>query len=297
MLPYAIFVDTSADIDKTVLQDNEAELVPMEYTVGEDMRTCRQMEDEDLLRRFYEGQRHGDLTHTSQVTPAAYAEAFEPALKAGRDVLYIALSSGLTHTMDSCMLAIRDLKKKYPDATVYPVDSLGGTGGMGLLTERAFANRKSGMTVQENQQDLLAARHRICHIFMVEDLMYLKRGGRVSATTAVIGTMLNVKPILVIDEEGKLITVAKKRGVKSAQREILKRFEETFDPSIGKRVYVLHADCADHARELADLLCKNPSNPEIVMMMLGPILGAHVGPGMFAAAFFGDRHAICRSDA
>ena len=290
---YVIYTDTSADVSKEFLRDNELFFVPMTYTLGEDDRVCCGMEDEDLLKKFYDGQRAGDLTHTSQITPQQYIDTFEKHLARGESVIYLSLSSGLTKTFDSVRIAKMDMDEKYPNAKIYPVDTLSATGGMGLLAELAVKNKKSGMSAAENAANLEEMSHKVCHIFMVEDLMYLKRGGRISATTAVVGTVMNIKPILVIDQEGKLITVAKKRGEKLAIRELMTRYLDCRDTRYGKDVYIVHADAGERPAILEEMLKRHDASVNYTEMYLSPIIGAHTGPGMTAILFFGDRAKIC----
>ena len=290
---YVIYTDTSADVNKEFLRNNELFFVPMTYTLGEEERICRGMEDEDLLKKFYAGQRSGDLTHTSQITPQQYIDTFEKHLARGESVIYLSLSSGLTKTFDSVRIAKMDMDEKYPNAKIYPVDTLSATGGMGLLAELAVNNKKSGMSAAENAANLEEMSHKVCHIFMVEDLMYLKRGGRISATTAVVGTVMNIKPILVIDQEGKLITVAKKRGEKLAIRELMTRYLDCRDTRYGKDVYIVHADAGERPAILEEMLKRHDASVNYTEMYLSPIIGAHTGPGMTAILFFGDRAKIC----
>ena len=291
MNDYLIYADVSIDIDPAFAEAHDIHFIPMSYSLGEEDRLCQGMESEELLKKFYQGQRDGDVTHTSQITPQKYMDAFAPALAEGKDVLYICLSSGLTKTYDSALLAKRELEEEYPDAKVFPVDSLGATGGMGLLTEFAAEYKESGMTIVENVKALEAIRLDICHLFMVEDLMYLKRGGRVSAATAVVGTMLNVKPILIIDDQGKLPTIDKKRGVKPALKDMIRRVTKCRNPEY-HRYYIMHAD----APERADFLVNQVKalDPEAVIKVrpLCPVIGAHTGPGMAAVVWIGDRNRI-----
>jgi DegV family protein with EDD domain len=280
-------------VSKKFLRNNELFFVPMNYTLGEEERVCRGMEDEDLLKKFYAGQRAGDLTHTSQITPQQYIDTFEKHLACGESVIYLSLSSGLTKTFDSVRIAKMDMDEKYPDAKIYPVDTLSATGGMGLLAELAVNNKKSGMSAAENAANLEEMSHKVCHIFMVEDLMYLKRGGRISAATAVVGTVMNIKPILVIDQEGKLITVAKKRGEKLALRELMTRYLDSRDTRYGKNAYITHADAGERPAILEEMLKRHDPSVSYTEMFLSPIIGAHTGPGMTAIIFFGDRAKIC----
>ena len=252
------------------------------------MRVSEGVQPDDIMKKFYDGQRNGDLTKTSQISPYMYEEYLDEAFNEGYSVLYLSLSSGLSSTYQSALMAKAELKEKYPEQDFYPVDSLAATGGMGVLIERAIRNKEAGMSIEDNYEDLVAATRKIKHYFMVQDLMYLKRGGRVSATTAVVGTMLNVKPILEINEEGKLITIAKKRGNKAAISGLLDYFKEHFNDSLKNDViYVIDADIKELGDSLADTI--RQLYPDIIVRRstLSPIIGAHTGPGMVAVCFMG----------
>ena len=294
MKDYVIFMDTAGDLSETYIKENDIRLVPMHYTLGKEDRICAKMEDEALLKRFYDGQRGGDLTQTSQITPQVYIDLFEPELKAGRDVIYISLSSGLTKTFDNVNLAKRELEETYKDAHVYPVDSLMASGGEGILTIFAAENRKAGMSAEENAALLAERAHKTNLIFMVDDLMYLKRGGRIPASTAVIGTVLNVKPIMHLDTVGKITPLTKKRGEKMALKELVTIFRKTYDPSMGNYIYINHADCAPRAEKLKEMLLAEFPNLDITTMMMSPIIGAHTGPGMICILYFGDKEGILK---
>lgn len=287
--PYVIYTDASADVDKSFFEKKGVGMVPMGYTLGEQEQICASLESEEMLKAFYDMQREGNVTHTSQIIPQKYIEIFEPVLREGKDVLYLALSSGLTKTVDSANLAKQELAETVPDAVFLPVDSLAGTAGMGLLLEKAVENMEKGMTLQENAAWLEENRLQVCHWFMVEDLMYLKRGGRIPATTAVLGTALNIKPILKIDEEGKLITIDKKRGEKMAVKNLFDRYMESRDSQFGERVYIVHADCPHRADMLEKKILEANPEAQITKMYLSPIIGAHTGPGMMALIHFGKR--------
>lgn len=288
-MDYVIYTDASADIDAEFLAKSGVKFVQMRYTVGDEERTCSSLEDEAFLKKFYDAQREGKTTQTSQITPNAYMEEFEPILKEGKSVLYLSLSSGLTKTFDSVQLAARELAETYTEAKVVPVDTYSATGGMGLLVEMAVANKEKGMSVEENAKWLEENCKKVVLWFMVDDLMYLKRGGRVSASTAIIGTALNIKPLLEVDGEGKLITVEKKRGVKAALKGLLAKYTETMDKSISNRVYVVHGDCRERAEELAQMVKEANPDADVTTMMLCPVIGSHTGPGMTAVIYWGTR--------
>ena len=287
MQDYEIFMDVSGDIDPTVAETSGIRFIPMEYSLGDEMRKCRCMEGDNILKIFYDGQRNGALTKTSQITPFMYVQFVEPVMKAGKSVLYLSLSGGLSNTYQSALLAKTELEEKYPGLSFCPIDSLAATGGMGVLCERAIKNKKEGMSLEENVADITAATKRICHWFMVQDLMYLKRGGRIGSATAVVGTMLNVKPILKIDENGKLVTINKKRGNKQALLELLTDYEEARDPESRDPVYVIDADDDEMGKNLADALTEKHPELTVRRMKLSPIIGAHTGPGMAAICHLG----------
>ncbi len=289
MQDYVIFLDTSADIDPAYAAANDIRFVPMHYTLGKEDRCCSQMEDAELLKRFYDGQRKGDLTQTSQITPNVYLDLFSPILAEGQSIIYLSLSSGLTKTFDNVLVAKQELDEEYPAAKLYPIDSLQATGGIALLTEKAVANRAAGMSAADNAAFLKEAAHQVCLCLMVDDLMYLKRGGRCPATTAVLGTMLNVKPILIIADNGSLATINKKRGEKLALKELLNQFQNARDASLGNRAYVMHADCEARAQTLADMLRAEDPAVDITIIGESPIIGAHTGPGTILLTFWGDR--------
>lgn len=287
MKDYIICMDASGDIIEEAAKTNNINFVPMEYSLGDEMRTSHGCESEEILKKFYDGQRNGDLTKTSQISPYMYEEYFRPFLEAGQSVLYFCLSSGLSSTYASAMLAAENLKEEYPDVEVLPIDTLSATGGIGLLTEIAIDNRKNGMDIHENYEAIKALIPNIRHYFMVQDLMYLKRGGRVSAATALVGSALNIKPMLKIDENGKLTTVDKKRGNKAAMLSLFTYFKENYNPKLSKVIYICDADTP----ELADALVEKvrESAPDVIIRrtMLSPIIGAHTGPGMLSMILMG----------
>ena len=178
---YLIFTDVSTDIDKEMLKKYDIRFVPMEYVLGTDTFYCEQPETEEMMHNFYEKLRNKIETHTSQITPNNYYEVFEPFVKEGKSLIYISLSSGLSNTYESALLAANNLKEDYEDAEIEIVDSLSATGGMGILCEIAGMNREKGMNCKENAEWLRNNATRINHWFEVEDLIYLKRGGRISS--------------------------------------------------------------------------------------------------------------------
>ena len=285
---YVIFSDISADIPAGYAKENDIRFISMRYSLGDEDRVCEEIETEEVLKRFYDGQRNGDLTRTSQISPQVYMDVFTLVLREGKDILYLALSSGLSSTYQSSCLAAGQLKEQFPEREIVCVDSLAATGGMGLLLEAAVQNRKEGMAPAENGKWLEDNRLKVCHWFMVEDLMYLKRGGRVSAATAVVGSALNIRPVLKIEEDGTLKNFAKARGTKRALNSLVDYYEAG-DKKPGERIYILHADSQENAEYLEEKVKQINPQCSVTKMMLSPIIGAHTGPGMCAVVHFGRR--------
>ncbi len=286
-MSYYIFSDVSLDIDSSFAKENDIRYVPMEYVLGEDTFCCAAPESDEMMHNFYEKLRNKITTHTSQITPNNYIELFESYVKDGAEIIYLSLSSGLSNTYESALMAVQTLKEEYGEAKIEVVDSLGATGGMGLMVESAVTNRKAGMSYKENAQWLREHANNINFFFKVEDLMYLKRGGRVSAATAIMGTALNIKPILTIDKQGKLQTIDKKRGNKMALKSLVDRFDSGFDPALSKVVYISCADCREDAETLKNMVLECRPEAEVRITMLSPIIGAHTGPDMLSLIYYG----------
>lgn len=287
-MSYQIYADMSIDIDMKVAQKSNIRFVPMEYMLGDDSFYCKEPESDETMHNYYEKLRHKIPTKTSQITPNHYVEIFEPLVKEGAALIYLALSSGLSDTYSSACMAVNLLKETYDNVNIEVVDTYGATGGMGLLAEAAAENREKGMSLCENATWLRDHARNILYWFKVEDLMYLMRGGRVSATTAIVGTALNIKPILTVNHEGKLDTIDKKRGNKLAVKNLIERFESSYDPSLGTTAYICCSDCIPEAQNLRDLLLEKHPELTIRVTMLSPIIGAHTGPDMFALIHWGN---------
>ena len=285
-MSYLIVMDASADIDSKVFIEEDIRFIPMQYSLNEEMRESKGIESEELLKSFYDSQRSGELTKTTQITPYQYINFFSKLLNEGYSILYLSLSSGLSSTYQSAMLAASELNDEHKDEKVYVVDSLGATGGIGVLLELACKYRKEGKSIEENCALLNNAKLKLHHFFMVQDLMYLRRGGRVSGATAVVGTVLGIRPILKIDENGKLVSFTKRRGNKLALEELAQLFNENYELN-DSPIYVVDGD----AKELGDFLASEIKKliPEAVVKrnMLSPIIGAHTGPGLVAVCFIG----------
>lgn len=285
MHPYHILTDAAADLLPQLVKDEDIGFIPMPYTVDEEERVCVGPEPQEVLKRFYDCQRRGQVPRTTQISPQNYIDFFSSFAEKGEDMLYLCLSGGLSNTYNSALMAADVVREKFPGVALRCVDTRAATGGMGLLLEAAAQNRAQGLSVADNAAWLEEHRLEVQHWFMVEDLMYLKRGGRLSAATAMMGVALNIKPVLRIQADGTLVNFEKKRGSKGAMDRLVELYAQT--ARAGEQVYVIHADNPAAAEYLtAGVRAHDPDCP-ITAVDLGPVIGAHVGPGMCAVVHWG----------
>ena len=218
---------------------------------------------------------------------AQYTEALEPLLQAGHDVLILAFSSGLSTTYNSSLIAVEELSAKYPDRKLYTVDTLCASLGQGLLVWYAAKLRARGGSIDEIRDWVEEHKLNLCHQFTVDDLYFLKRGGRISAATAIVGSMLHIKPVLHVDDEGHLVSIGKARGRQAALKALVDRMEETaIDPG-SLTVFISHGDCLEDAQTVADMVKKRFNVQDIYINYVGPVIGAHSGPGTVALFYIG----------
>ena len=287
MPEYVIFTDATVDLTDAFVQREKIEILPMEYAMDGVTHTyCRDWTDAQYTE-FYNQLRAGKVATTSQITPFVYASAFEPVLQTGRDVLYICFSSGLSGTIESARLVAADLMEKYPGRKVNIVDSLGATFGEGLAVITAAQKRAEGADIDACAQWVEDNLQHNCHWFTVDDLMFLKRGGRISATTAIVGSALQIKPVMHMDSEGHLIPVEKVRGRKLSLKGIANRMKETAIRPEEQEVYIGHGDSREDAEALASRIREIMPVKDIYIAPLSPIIGSHSGPGTIALFFLG----------
>jgi DegV family protein with EDD domain len=211
----------------------------------------------------------------------------EPLLQAGKDVLVLAFSSGLSTTYNSAVIAAEDLKERYPDRKVYVVDTLCASMGQGLLVYLTAQQKADGKTIEEARDFAEESKRRLCHWFTVDDLNHLKRGGRISAATALVGTMLSIKPVLHVDDEGHLISMGKARGRQASLKALVDKMEETaIDPG-SQTVFISHGDCLRDAETVAAMVKERFGVQNVVISYVGPVIGSHSGPGTMALFFLG----------
>ena len=288
---YLIYTDSSADLPAHIYQEYDLRIIPMEYVVNGEAFTCyTDSPDHDKhCDALFEAQRKGAEVHTSQIAPYNYIDAWKPMLEQGNDILYLCMSSGLTATFDNVQVAASQLREEFPDRKLLLVDSLCATQGQGMLTTAALMNRAAGMTIEDNAAWLEEKKKYICHRFMVGDLNYLHNGGRVSGAVAAVGTMLNIKPILIIDDEGKLEVVAKARGEKAAVKMIVDGYKrEQGVPDVPKLVYIGHTSLYEKVKTVKKMVEEVAEPGTIVECVnLGPIIGSHIGPSFYSICGWG----------
>ncbi len=284
-MSYQIITDSCCDFTKEMYEKLGLAVVPL--MVNFRGQTFPDRNDESL-KDMYAGLRAGEVATTSAANPGQWQELMEPYLQKGEDLLVLVFSSGLSTTYQSASMAADELRTMYPDRTISVVDSLCASLGEGLLAYYACKKRDEGMPLRELTQWLLDNRLHLCHWFTVDDLMYLKRGGRVSAATAIVGTMLSIKPVLHVDNEGHLINVGKARGRKASIQAMAKKVAELGAGFDNSTMFISHGDCPEDAEYLAGLLKEQYGAREVYINYVGAVIGSHSGPGTLALFFMGE---------
>ena len=289
MSEYVIVTDSSDDLSAELVEQLELSILPLAFILKG--KTYRDYPDrrEMPIGAIYTSLREGEMVTTAAVNVAEYQAHLEPILAAGKDVLVLAFSSGLSTTCNSARIAAQELSEAYPERKILVVDTLCASLGQGLLVWYAARMRQSGKSIEEVRDWAEANKLHLCHWFTVDDLHFLKRGGRVSAATAVVGTMLQIKPVLHVDNEGHLINMAKARGRKAALKALVDHMEQTAIDPAGQTVFISHGDCLEDAQFVAQEVSQRFGIPleRIVLNEIGPVIGAHAGPGTVALFFLG----------
>ena len=283
-MSYKIITDSGCDFTKEKYAELGLAVAPLMVNFRGESYPDR---NDESLKDLYAGLRAGEVSTTAAVNPEQWAEAMEPVLKANEDVLVLAFSSGLSTSYQSAEIAAGDLREQYPDRTILVVDSLCASLGQGLLAYYACKKRDEGLGLQELYQWLLNNRLHLCHWFTVDDLMYLKRGGRINAATAIMGTMLSIKPVLHVDDEGHLVNVGKARGRRASIQAMAKKVGELAEGYDNSVMFISHGDCPEDAEYLRSLLESQYGVKEVYINYVGAVIGSHSGPGTLALFFMG----------
>lgn len=238
--------------------------------------------------QFYHMLREGSIGKTAQVSVEKAAEAFEALVERGLDVFHLAFSSNLSGTYQSCSIAAQDVMARHPGSRIVVVDSLAASMGQGLLLHYVLGLKAAGHSLEDCRQLVEKNKLRFCHNFIVDDLHFLHRGGRVSKAAAIVGTALGIKPVLHVDDEGRLVNVGKVRGRKQALHWLVDKMAQHLDSSATETVFISHGDCLEDAQYVADLVKERFAIEDIRIGDVGPVIGSHSGPGTVALFFIGD---------
>ena len=284
---YKIVTDSTIDLTQKMIEELELTVISLRFTI--DGKTYKDKSDmsEMSTETFYAKLREGKMSTTSQINADEFTRTFEPILEAGEDVLYIAFSSGLSGTCQSAYIARDELKEKYPERKIYVFDSLCASMGEGLLVYQAALLKRAGTDIDSLYKWLGENVLKLCHWFTVDDLNHLKRGGRVSTTAALVGTMLGIKPVLHVGDEGHLIPVSKVRGRRQSLDALVQKMAETAIHPDEQTIFISHGDCLKDAEYVAEQVRSKFGVKNIQINFVGPVIGAHSGPGTVALFFFG----------
>lgn len=288
-MEYKVITDATCDMNPDILARYGIDVIPMEVAF-DDERTFMHYPDyrNCSAQAFYDELRKGNLSHSTQITPQQYLDFFRPYLEAKEQILYICFSSALSNTYQSAVLARQELIETYPEAEIMIIDSTCASGGEGVMAIQAVINRdEKNMSLKENAQWLLDNRSKLTHYFTVGDLMYLHKGGRVGATTAIVGSALNIKPVLYVNDEGKLEMLTTAHGRKASLKKLVSLSKKTIIHPEEQIIYLSHADCEEEALKLADLLKENIPCKDVVITRVGPVVGTHTGPTCLCVFFWG----------
>lgn len=286
MQKFTITTENTADLPLQYYKDNDIEYMYLPCTMdGKIYKKDNALTDEE----FYKIMREGAMPTTSQVNSEDAKAVWEPMIKAGKSILHLSFSSGLSGTYNSCRIASEELHEEYPDCKLIVIDSVCASLGQGMFVDKAVQMRSEGKSFEETAAYLEANKLNFCHVFTVDDLNHLHRGGRVSKVAAVIGTMINLKPILHVNDEGKLIAVNKVRGRKKsllALLDMMKEKTENYQGEEGK-VFISHGDALEDAQFLAKNIKEKLGREVSIINPVGATIGAHAGPGTIALFFMG----------
>ena len=286
MRDYVITVNSTVDLPKEWLEERNVPVVPLRYTM--DGQTYEDMNGL-TAKEFFDKLREGKMSVTSQVNPEEAKEALEPFVKAGKDVLHLAFSSGLSGTCNSMKIAGEELQEEYQEAKVIVIDTLCACLGEGLLLYKALQQKAAGKTIQETADWVEENKLHICHDVTVDDLNHLHRGGRISKATAVVGTMVKIKPIIHMDDNGKLQVIGKERGRKKSLNKIVDMAVEQSKGWDNDIIMITHGDCIEDAEYVAGLVREKMGIDNILINNIGTVIGSHTGPGVVAVFCMGNK--------
>lgn len=285
MNDYVILTDSSCDLPDDIVKKYQLEILQLDFIVEGEGSFHNDQAD---IEKVYSKLRNGANIKTSAANISQASEAIEALFNQKKDILYLGFSSGLSSTYQTVYMAGQELMEEYPERKMISVDTLAASMGQGLLVYKACQAKDAGKSLEENAQYIEDTKLKLCHWFTVDDLFFLKRGGRISGVTATVGTMLSIKPILHVDDEGHLINVSKVRGRKAAITELVNRMEKLAVHPEDQDIFISHGDCIEDAEKLASIIKERFGNDRITISYVGPVIGAHSGPGTLALFFLGE---------
>lgn len=284
-MSFKIITDTCCDFPNEMYKELDLEVANLSVLYN---GVTYNEYDEPWLKDFFNGLRNGQTATTSAVNPSQWESVIEPVLQQGLDALVLPFSSGMSTTYQSAVIAAEDLKDKYPDRKIMVLDIMCASLGQGLLVWYACQKRNEGMSLEEVAAWCEENKLKLCHWVIADDLMHLKRGGRVSAATAVAGTLLQIKPVIHVNDEGKLISVGKARGRKAAIQTLCKKVGELGIPGANDTIFICHGDCLEDAQQLEAMLKETYGTKNVFIYYIGAVIGSHAGPGTMAVFFLGE---------
>ncbi|WP_026394262.1 DegV family protein [Acetobacterium malicum] len=288
-MKFQIVTDSSANLPDELIEKYDLHILSLLYYIGENEYESYVKGKQTDLTEIYARMRNKEVFTTSCMSIGTCRSIFENILQQDKDLLYIGFSSALSATYQTSCQALEELRLEYPNRKILSVDTLAATLGEGLLVTYAAKFRKEGKTIEVVYDWLMENRLHLCHWFTVDDLFFLLRGGRVSASSALLGTILNIKPIIHVNDTGHLIPVGKVRGKKNSLRALLKRMEETAIEPENQTIYITHGDCLEDATYLADKIREKFGTKNILIHLLEPVIGSHCGPGTVTLFYLGTK--------
>lgn len=287
MRDFVIITDSCCDLTAQMAEEMELLVRPLSLQMGENTYKNYLDGHEIGFKAFYDRLRGGELGTTSAVSVGDFEDLMRPVLEAGKDILYIGFSSALSTTYQSAVIAADGLKEAFPEADIRVVDSKCASMGQGLLVYLCSEQKKAGKSLEEVYNYCVEQAPHLCHWFTVNDLFHLKRGGRVSAATAVVGSMLSIKPVLHVDDEGRLTNVSKARGRKASLMALVDQMEKSAIAPADQTIFISHGDCLEDANIVAEEVRRRFGTQDIRINYVGPVIGNHAGAGVVALFFLG----------
>lgn len=286
-MSYTIITDSSSNLTEELIEQYNIEIIPLLFRIGDKEYYSYVKGEKTDIKQFYDSMRKGAVIETSLIDAAKCQEKFEDSLKQGKDVLYISFSSALSGTYNAASMVAKHLQELYPERKIYVIDSLAASMGEGLLVYYCAKKKLAGKSIDEVKDWLIQNRLHLCHWFTVDDLFHLKRGGRISATTALVGTFLGVKPVMHVDDGGRLIPVTKIRGRKKSLEALVNEMQKTCINPSEQIIFISHGDCIEDAQYVEKLVRERLNVQDVVINYVDPVIGAHSGPGTIALFFLG----------